>query len=127
MLHDQAWRDSGLALRADLLFAKALLWLIGIGRDATPLPSTHWFFYDRYHRLGEHYRLQGSTHRAAQLERRATEHLRALGQSPDDDTPIAAAVAMPRRRRTIRVDAIGRVTRGQFGSERKNVDRLVPS
>jgi YD repeat-containing protein len=123
MEHHDPWRHSILSLSADLLLASVLLWLIGIGRDVELQPSTHWFFYDRYHQLAAHHRRKGRSRRAARLERVADTHLREIGGHPPHDDPPAAAMAMPRRRRTIRVTAAGPAARGRSASDARGSER----
>jgi len=46
-------------LRADLITAKALVWVASVGRDVELTPEAHVYFFDRYRRLAEHHRRRG--------------------------------------------------------------------
>jgi hypothetical protein len=94
------------SLTLDLLFARALVWLAIVGRNAELTPDAHFYFSARYRRLAQYHRGHGRVRRAARLEARADEHYRAAGG--DDGPPYAAAMAMPRPRRFVRTDAVSR-------------------
>jgi hypothetical protein len=91
-------------LALDLLTAKALVWAVSVGRDAELTPAAHLYFFDRYRRLAEWHRAHGRIEKAARLQAKADDHYRAGG---GDGPPYAAAMAMPRPRRFVQVDAIG--------------------
>ena len=93
-----------LLLLADLTSARVLVWFASVGRDADLTPEAHWFFADRYRRLAESHRKRGRAAKAARLEARAEAHHRAGGGT--DGPPYAAAMAMPRPARFVRIDAI---------------------
>jgi hypothetical protein len=95
--------DSYWSLSLDLLSARALVWIASVGRDAELTPEAHVYFFDRYRRLAEYHRTRGRLERAKRLEAKAREHYQPLG---DDGPPYAAAMAMPRPRRWLHVDAI---------------------
>jgi hypothetical protein len=82
------------------------VWLASVGRDAQLTPEAHLYFFDRYRRLAEYHRRRGQAGRAKRLETKAAQHYRAGGG--DDGPPYAAAMAMPRPRRFLRVDAVSR-------------------
>jgi hypothetical protein len=92
-------------LSADLVSAKALVWLASVGRDVELTPDAHAYFADRYRRLAESHRRRGRLEKAARLEAKAEDHLHAAGGS--DGPPYAAAMAMPRAARFIRTNAVG--------------------
>ena len=94
--------DSRLSLTVDLLSAKLLVWVASVGRDAELTDDAHRFFCDRYRRLAAHHRARGRWARARRLDEKADRH--DLGGGP----PYAAAMAMPRPRRFVSVDAVGR-------------------
>ena len=89
----------------DLITAKALVWLVSVGRDADLTSEAHIFFFDRYHRLAAYHRQHGHAARARQLQAKADEHYELGG---GDGPPYAAAMGMPRPRRWLSVDAVGR-------------------
>jgi hypothetical protein len=95
---------SPVMLSLDLWSAKVLVWMAVRGRDVELTPDAHRFFFDRYSRLAEHHRRRGHSARAKRLQEKADEHYRASG----DDGPFAAAMAMPRPRRFVTVNAMGR-------------------
>ena len=92
-------------LRADLISARVLVWAARVGRDADLTPEAHLYFSDRYRRLAAFHRARGHDARARRLQAKADEHDRLGG---GDDPPYAAAMAMPRPRRWLATDAIGR-------------------
>lgn len=94
------------ALAADLLTARVLVWIARAGRDVELTPETHLFFADRYQRLALYYRGRGEMRKTRQFERKARAHLHAGGGL--DGPPHAAAMAMPRPSRYVRVNAVGR-------------------
>jgi len=97
--------DSWWSLAGDLLSAHTLVWLASVGRDADLTPDGHRFFIDRYHRFANYHRRRGHLGKAFRYNARAEEHARALG---GDGPPYAAAMAMPRPKRFIRVNAVSR-------------------
>jgi len=92
------------SLQIDLFSARALVWIASVGRDAELTPQAHIYFFDRYRRLAEYYRAHGRLVRAKRLQAKANEHYEASGS---DGPPYAAAMAMPRPRRFVRVSAMG--------------------
>ena len=99
-------KDSFWLLQIDLLSARALVWVASVGRDADLTPEAHIYFFDRYRRLADYHRAHGRVARANRLQARANEHYRAGGG--DAGPPYAAAMAMPRPKRLIHVDAVSR-------------------
>lgn len=97
--------DSFWPLLMDLLSAKALVWIASVGKNVDLTPEAHIYFFDRYHRLAEYHRAHGRRARAKRLEAKANEHYQAGG---GDGPPYAAAMAMPRPRRFVQVDAVSR-------------------
>jgi len=91
--------DSHWAFVADVLSARALVWVAGVGRDADLTPEAHLYFFDRYRRLAEYHRAYGRSERAAQLQATADAHYREGGGR--DGPPYAAAMAMPRPQRFV--------------------------
>ena len=102
--------ESIFLLRADLITAKALVWIASVGRDADLTPQAHLYFFDRYKRLAEYHRGRGNETRARQLQAKAHEHYRLGGGG--DGPPYAAAMGMPRPRHWIATDAVGRHLHG---------------
>jgi hypothetical protein len=97
--------ESFWSLSLDLLSARALVWVVSVGRDAELTPEAHFYFFDRYRRLAQYHRAHGRFGKANRLQARADEHYQAGG---GDGPPYAAAMAMPRPRRFIRTDAVSR-------------------
>jgi hypothetical protein len=98
--------DSRWSLTADLVSARVLVWVASVGRQAELTEDAHRFFYDRYYRLARHHRAHGRAARAQRLEAKAAEH----DTGNLDGPPYAAAMAMPRPRRFVSVDAVSRST-----------------
>ncbi len=96
--------DSLLVLSVDVMSAKLLVWFASVGRDAELTPDAHLYFFDRYQRLAECHRARGHLVRAKRFYAKADEHHQAAGGT--DGPPYAAAMAMPRPGRFIRVDAV---------------------
>ena len=103
--------DSWWSLAGDLLSARALVWLASVGRDADLTPDGHRFFVDRYRRLANYHRTLGHPAKAFKYNSKADEHARALG---GDEPPYAAAMAMPRPKRFVRVNAVSRSYPGGY-------------
>lgn len=82
------------------------MWVASAGRDAELTPAAHMYFFDRYSRLAQYHRARGRLGRAMQLQGRAEEHYRLGGGG--DGPPYAAALAMPRPDRFLRIDAVSR-------------------
>ena len=97
-------RDSWWSLAADVLSARGLVWAASWGRDAELTPEAHIYFFDRYYRLAEWHRARGRLGKARQLQAKADEHYVAGGGV--DGPPYAAAMAMPRPRRFVTIDAV---------------------
>ena len=100
-----AWR-----LRADLLSARLLLALSLAESRGELRPEVHRFLAERYEALAAHWRRRGWTAHAAGLARKAQLHAAAGA----DDPPPAAAMGLPRQRRTVAVEARGRVVTGPW-------------
>ena len=98
-------RDSISGLRLDLITAKALVWVVNVGRNADLTSEAHIYFFDRYQRLAECHRRRGHEARARRLQAKADEHY-ALGGG--DGPPYAAAMGMPRPRHWFATDAVSR-------------------
>jgi hypothetical protein len=98
--------ESFWSLQLDLLSAKALVWAASVGRDAELTSDAHYYFFDRYRRLAAYYRAHGRVAAAKRLQAKADTHYRSVGG--DAGPPYAAAMAMPRPRRFLRVEAVSR-------------------
>ena len=105
IMNSDSRTESISGLRLDLMTAKVLVWVASVGRDVELTSDAHIFFFDRYQRLADHHRRLGHAARAARLQTKADEHLKLGG---GDGPPFAAAMGMPRPRRWIVTDAIGR-------------------
>ena len=81
-----------------------LIWAASIGRDAVLTPETHFYVANRYDRLSHVYRVRGRHVKARRVALLAAGHYRAGGW---DGPPYAAAMAMPRPRRWVIIDAVG--------------------
>ena len=101
-------------VRYDVLSTRLLLALTLAGRHGALHPDVHGFLADRYGRLAAHWRRAGWSSHAAALAYKAEQHAEAAG----DDPPPAAAMGLPRHRRTVAVDARGRVLHGRWPSSR---------
>jgi hypothetical protein len=95
--------DSLIALTADVVSAKILVWVASVGREAELTRDAHLFFYDRYSRLARYHQSRGREARAHRLADKADVHYRALG---GDGPPYAAAMAMPRPSRFVVSEAV---------------------
>ncbi len=84
---ESAWR-----LRYDLAWANSLLWVARTPTGAEPKPEIHRFLADRYERLADHHSMRGRTNRARELGKKASYH---RSRGGFDDSPRAAAMAMP--------------------------------
>jgi hypothetical protein len=98
-------KESVTGLRLDLITAKALVWVVSVGRDAELTSEAHVYFFDRYQRLAEYHRRHGHEARARRLQAKADEHYQ-IGDG--DGPPYAAAMAMPRPRHWVATDAVSR-------------------
>jgi hypothetical protein len=94
--------DSLWSLRADLVSAKALVWVASVGREGDLTPEAHLYFCDRYRRLAQCHRIRGRIQAARRAEAKADEHC------GSDGPPYAAAMAMPRPRRFVVTNAVGK-------------------
>jgi hypothetical protein len=96
----------------DLLAARALL---GMAPNAVASLSQedHRFLAERYAQLAARWRRAGWRAHADALVAKAERHIDAAG---GDDLPPAVAMAMPRPRRLVEVDARGRVLAGRWTS-----------
>ena len=94
----------------DLLAAWALLRLAP-GAAAVLSAEDHRFLAERYTQLAGRWRRVGWRSHADALAARAERHIDAAG---GDDLPPAAAMAMPRPRPFVAVDARGRVLAGRW-------------
>jgi hypothetical protein len=90
------------ALRADLMTARALVWMVSVGRDVELTAEAHLYFADRYLRLADWHRKKGHLRRARELQIKADEHSRLGGDGP----PYAAALGMPHPARWTRTNAV---------------------
>jgi hypothetical protein len=95
---------------ADLLAAWVLLG-IAPGAVASLSAEDHRFLAERYAQLAARWRRIGWRAHADVLEAKAERHTGAAG---GDDLPPAAAMAMPRSRRSVAVDARSRVLPGRW-------------
>jgi hypothetical protein len=92
-------------LRYDVLSVRAILLLVGGIRHEELNPEVHAYLGDRYERLADHLARRGARARASRLGARAQWH---YAQAGFDDSPRAAAMAMPVPRPRIFTDARGR-------------------
>lgn len=92
--------DSWGLLTWDLVSARVLIWLASIGRPCELTPEGHWYLFDRYRRLAAYHRQRGRLAKATRYEAKADEH------DVGDDGPYAAAMAMPRPRCFVQVNAV---------------------
>lgn len=97
-----AWR-----LRYDVISVRAMLLLVGGVRQEDVKPEIHLYLGDRYERLADYYARRGAHAHASRLGAKAQWH---YAQGGFDDTPRAAAMAMPIPRPRLFTDA-----RGQHG------------
>ena len=102
-VNTKALVNSYCGLLLDLSCAKALVWIVSVGRNAELTPEAHIYFFDRYRRLAEYHRARRRLARARRLQVKAEDHYQAAG---GDGPPYAAALAMPQPRRFIRTDAV---------------------
>ena len=105
-------RESWWRLPMDLGSARALVWVVSLGREVELTKDAHLYFADRYQRLSDVHRAHRRFARAERLERKAEEHLRATGWDDsrggdghaeagsfsDDARGERSAVRWPRRR-----------------------------
>src|SRR5713101_204301 len=115
--HDKK-RDSISGLLLDLMTAKALVWVVSVGRDAELTSEAHIYFFDRYQRLAEYHRRRGHATRARRLQAKADKHYQLGG---GDGPPYAAATGMPRPRRWVATDAVSRHHLGGPGNAEKTI------
>jgi hypothetical protein len=90
----------------DTMSMKVFVWVLGKPGAVDPnggLLDSHLFFYDRYSDLAEYHRLKGRTAKADRLSAIAEAYYQA---APDDDEPVAAAMAMPVPRPAINTNAV---------------------
>ena len=92
--------DSWWLLSWDLVSAHVLIWLASVGKPCELTREGHWYLFDRYSRLADYHRQRGRLAKATHYEAKASEH------SVDDEGPYAAAMAMPRPRRFVQVNAV---------------------
>jgi hypothetical protein len=110
------WRneESIWKLRVDLASAKVLIWLACFARDRELNPAAHLYLASLYDRLSHAHRIRNHHAEAKRLAALAAAHYRDGGW---DGPPFAAAKAMPRPRKWLRVDAISKSRlRGKAGS-----------
>src|SRR4051812_11111210 len=100
-------RMSVLTLRVNLVVAKILVWLATLRREGELAPEAHIYLFQLYSALADFHRSRGHNARALELSERGEQHRR-LGGSDPDGPPYAAAMAMPRPKRWIVTDAVGR-------------------
>ena len=79
---DSLWR-----ICADLLSARALIWVASAGRSAELRPEVHLYLYDRYWRLSVQYERRGKARLAERYRVKAERH---YGLSGHDGPPFAA-------------------------------------
>jgi hypothetical protein len=96
----------------DLLAARALL-SMAPNAAASLSPEDHRFLAERYAQLAARWRRTGWRAHADALVARAERHIDAAG---GDDLPPAVAMAMPRPRPFVPVDARGKVLAGPWTS-----------
>lgn len=89
----------------DLAFAETMAWVATRRPGAELTPEAHRFFHDRYCRLADWHRRHGHFEKAERLLEKAGAHGGAPG---GDGPPYAAAMALPRPRRWVYTDAVGR-------------------
>jgi hypothetical protein len=89
-------------LLVDLFSIKLFVWLLGQGGE---LLDSHLFFFDRYSELADYHRSRGRAARADRLAAIAERHYQAA-PGDDDDSPEAAAMAMPVPRPPIKTNAV---------------------
>jgi hypothetical protein len=99
-------------LRYDVVSTRFLLALTLAEARGELRPEVHGFLADRYGLLAAHWRRAGWRAHAEALARKAARHAEAAG----DDLPPAASMGLPRERRTVAVDARGRVLPGRWPS-----------
>jgi len=92
-------------LRADVISARLLVWMVTGGDYRKLTADAHRYFIDRYQRLAEFHRRRGHARRAHELQYKADEHRRWSGGW--DEPPRAAAMALPRPQRWVVTDAVG--------------------
>ena len=68
----------GLLESGRLRFAKALVWVASVGRDAELTRDAHIFFFDRYQQLAQLHKQRGHEAASARLQAKADEHYRAV-------------------------------------------------
>ena len=100
-------------LRYDVLSVRAMLFCVGGITQEHLKPEVHLFLGDRYERLADHYAKRGLLTRARRFGKRASWHYE---QGGFDDSPRAAALAMPVPRPRIFTDARSRFL-GRGGSD----------
>lgn len=100
--------DSWSSLAWDLVSARVLIWLASVGKPCELTPAGNWYLFDRYRRLAAYHRQRGRLAKANRFEVKASEHY------VDADGPYAAAMAMPRPRHFVRVNAVCRAQGGGF-------------
>ena len=93
-------------LRADVISARILVWIVTAGDHRKLTADAHRYFVDRYQQLAEFHRRRGHVRRADKLQNKADEHWRLSGAW--DEPPRAAAMALPRPCRWVVADAVGR-------------------
>ena len=105
MKAQEEWNNSISGLRLDLMTAKALVWVVSVGRDAQLTTEAHLYFFDRYQRLAAYHRQRGHKARAQRLQAKADEHYNLGGGG---GPPYAAAMGMPRPRHWLATDAVSK-------------------
>ena len=81
------------SLRADLVWARGLLWFASSGRGGRePKRDVHLFMADRYGRLADFYAGRGEAGKAKRMSLKSEWHYREAGP---EGPPRAVAMAMP--------------------------------
>jgi hypothetical protein len=95
---ESAWR-----LRYDLAWANSLAWVARTPAGELK-PEIHRFLADRYERLAQLHALRGRLQRARKLDGKAAYH---RSRGGFDDSPRAAAMAMPIPQAPSHTSAVG--------------------
>jgi hypothetical protein len=80
-----------LSLKWRLAWARVLLWIASVGREAEPTPEVHWYLADLHFRLCDAYERVGKRKLAREHKAIANRH---AAKGPPPDLPPAVAMAM---------------------------------